>query len=234
MQIRRVINIFCSGNALKRFWKTLVNVRGLRSAQGAEILAASVWSTLTSGSACVPSSKCCTWAQGWAWPGCSCTSVRRTAVPARSAAWPGTPTAPGTVPPAPATGLAPASAGSAARTSGMATLPCSAWARARRVSLGGQGVPPHRAAGHPCEVWPQAGPVVTSSPQFLSVCNSCQHMGAGSLCREKGLGISRRLVPVTFTGGPGLWESVGGPGGLIVPELSPLPNLPQRRPQDSW
>lgn len=79
-------------------------------------------------------SKRCTWAQGWAWPGCGCTSVKPTAVPVQSAAWPGTRTAPGTVPPAPATGLAPASAGSAGRTSGTATPPCSAWAIARKVS----------------------------------------------------------------------------------------------------
>ena len=80
------------------------------------------------------SSKCCTWARGWAWPGCSCTSVRLMAVPVQSAAWPGTRTVPGMVLPVPTTGPAPASVGSAGRTSVMATLPCSARARARKVS----------------------------------------------------------------------------------------------------
>lgn len=60
--------------------------------------------------------------------------MKLTAVPVQSAAWPGTHTAPGMVLPAPATGLAPASDGSAGRTSGMATLPYSAWARVRKVS----------------------------------------------------------------------------------------------------
>lgn len=85
-------------------------------------------------------SKHCTWALRWAWPGCNCTSVRLTAVPVQSAAWPGTHTVLGMVLPVPATAPAWASAGSVGRTSDMATLLCSVWARtkarAKTVSCG--------------------------------------------------------------------------------------------------
>ncbi|XP_054537914.1 semaphorin-3G isoform X2 [Pan troglodytes] len=84
------------------------------------------WRSLSKG-------KCYTWALGWVWPSCGCTNVRLTALPVQSAAWPGTHTVPGMVPPVPTTAPALASAGSAGRTSGTATLPCSAWARARKV-----------------------------------------------------------------------------------------------------
>lgn len=60
------------------------------------------------------------------------------AVPVLSAAWPGTHTVLGTALPVPATALARASAGSDDdRTSDMATLLCSVWARARAKTVSG-------------------------------------------------------------------------------------------------
>lgn len=65
----------------------------------------------------------------------------------------------------------------------------------------------------------------------FSVCNSCQLWVQG-LWVERGVRDQQMPSRCHINGGPGLWESVGGAGGLIAPELSPLPNLPQRRLRD--